>query len=97
MKNLEELITKAFEDRDNINKDTQGEIREAVDVTLNQLDSGTIRVCEKSDDQWIVNQWIKKAILLSFRIQDMELIDNGPTIKGAVSYTHLTLPKNDLV
>ena len=40
MKNLEELITKAFEDRDNINKDTQGEIREAVDVTLNQLDSG---------------------------------------------------------
>ena len=46
MKNLEELITKAFEDRDNINKDTQGEIREAVDVTLNQLDSGTIRVYE---------------------------------------------------
>ena len=47
MKNLEELIIRAFEDRDNINKDTQGEIREAVDVTLNQLDSGTIRVCEK--------------------------------------------------
>ena len=74
MKNLEELITKAFEDRDNINKDTHGEIREAVDVTLNQLDSGTIRVCEKSDDQWIVNQWIKKAILLSFRLSDNEII-----------------------
>ena len=74
MKNLEELITKAFEDRDNINKDTQGEIREAVDVTLNQLDSGTIRVCEKNGDQWIVNQWIKKAILLSFRLSDNEII-----------------------
>ena len=74
MKNLEELITKAFEDRDNINKDTHGEIREAVDVTLNQLDSGTIRVCEKSGDQWIVNQWIKKAILLSFRLSDNEII-----------------------
>ena len=74
MKNLEELITKAFEDRDNINKDTQGEIREAVEVTLNQLDSGTIRVCEKNDDKWIVNQWIKKAILLSFRLSDNEII-----------------------
>ena len=74
MNNLEELITKAFEDRDNINKDTQGEIREAVDVTLNQLDSGTIRVCEKNGDQWIVNQWIKKAILLSFRLSDNEII-----------------------
>lgn len=74
MKKLEELITKAFEDRDNINKDTQGEIREAVEVTLNQLDSGTIRVCEKNDDQWIVNQWIKKAILLSFRLSDNEII-----------------------
>ena len=74
MKNLEELITKAFEDRDNINKDTQGEIREAVDVTLNQLDSGIIRVCEKNGDQWIVNQWIKKAILLSFRLSDNEII-----------------------
>ena len=73
MKNLENIINKAFDDRDNINLNTTGEIRDAVNNTLNQLDNGTIRVCEKKDNEWIVNQWIKKAILLSFKLNDNDV------------------------
>ena len=67
MSELEKIINDAFEDRENINVNTSGDIRNAVDDTLNKLDSGNIRVCEKVDNKWQVNQWIKKAILLSFR------------------------------
>ena len=74
MSELENIINKAFENRENINVKTSGEIRDAVNNTLNQLDSGAIRVCEKVDNEWIVNQWIKKAILLSFRLKDNEII-----------------------
>ncbi len=74
MSSLENIINKAFDDRDNINVNTSGEIRDAVDNTLNQLDNGTIRVCEKLDNKWVVNQWIKKAILLSFRLNDNDII-----------------------
>ena len=74
MNNLENIINKAFEDRENINVNTSGEIRDAVNNTLNQLDSGIIRVCEKVDNEWIVNQWIKKAILLSFKLYDNEIV-----------------------
>ena len=74
MNNLENIINKAFDDRDKINVNTSGEIRDAVDNTLNQLDNGTIRVCEKIDNEWVVNQWIKKAILLSFRLNDNDII-----------------------
>ena len=74
MSELENIINKAFENRENINVKTSGEIRDAVNNTLNQLDSGAIRVCEKVDNEWIVNQWIKKAILLSFRLNDNEII-----------------------
>ena len=74
MSNLENIISKAFEDRENINVNTSGEIRDAVDKTLNQLDSGIIRVCEKINNKWIVNQWIKKAILLSFRLNDNDIV-----------------------
>ncbi len=74
MKNVEQIIKSAFDDRENINKDTHGEIREAVELTLNRLDKGAIRVCQKLDGEWIVNQWIKKAILLSFRLSDNEII-----------------------
>ena len=68
------LIENAFEIRDEININTSGEIRESVDETLNQLDMGHIRVCEKNGEEWTVNQWIKKAILLSFRLNDNEII-----------------------
>ena len=74
MSDLEKIINDAFEDRDNINVNTAGDIRNAVDETLNKLDSGSLRVCEKINNEWQVNQWIKKAILLSFRLNDNEII-----------------------
>ena len=74
MSELENIINNAFENKENINVKTSGEIRDAVNNTLNQLDSGIIRVCEKVNNEWIVNQWIKKAILLSFRLNDNEII-----------------------
>ena len=77
MSELKNIIENAFEIRDEININTSGEIRESVDETLNQLDMGHIRVCEKNGEEWTVNQWIKKAILLSFRLNDNEVI-KGP-------------------
>ena len=74
MSDLEKIINDAFEDRDTINVNTAGDIRNAVDETLNKLDSGSLRVCEKINNEWQVNQWIKKAILLSFRLNDNEII-----------------------
>ena len=74
MSDLEKIINNAFEDRENINVNTAGDIRNAVDETLNKLDSGSLRVCEKINNEWQVNQWIKKAILLSFRLNDNEII-----------------------
>ncbi len=74
MSDLEKIINDAFEDKDNINVNTSGNIRNAVDETLNKLDSGSLRVCEKINNEWQVNQWIKKAILLSFRLYDNEII-----------------------
>ena len=65
MSELKKIIEQAFENRNQINTQTKGEIRNSVDETLDQLDNGLIRVCEKNGDDWIVNQWIKKAILLS--------------------------------
>ena len=77
MNNLENIVNKAFDNKETINQETQGEIREAVDETFNSLDKGLIRVSEKINGNWIVNQWIKKAILLSFRLNDNEIL-KGP-------------------
>ncbi len=77
-------IELAWEDRADIGFSTQGPVREAVDSTLAALDNGQIRVAEKQDGAWIVNQWIKKAVLLSFRLNDNQIIENGPG--GAVWY-----------
>jgi len=68
--NLAQIIENAFEKRAEINLQTSGEIRDAVSKTLALLDAGQIRICEKKDNIWQVNQWIKKAILLSFRLND---------------------------
>ena len=68
--NLASIIENAFEKRAEINLNTQGEVRDAVNQTLALLDCGKIRICEKKNDVWQVNQWIKKAILLSFRLND---------------------------
>ena len=64
--------------RDTISSATTGEVREAIEDTLNALDSGKLRVAEPRDNgEWHVNQWAKKAVLLSFRIYDMELIEGS--------------------
>ena len=76
---LARTIEAAWEDRANVGADTRGPVREAVEAALALLDSGEARVAEKSDDQdWHVNQWLKKAVLLSFRLNDMALIPGGP-------------------
>ncbi len=76
---LETTIEAAWDARDTITPATTGAIREAIEDTLNALDSGTLRVAEKQDDgSWHVNQWAKKAVLLGFRIKDMEPHSGGP-------------------
>jgi len=75
---LEQVIDSAFDNRDQINADTKGEIREAVNEALQLLDSGKARVAEpKGNHQWQVNQWLKKAVLLSFRLNDMVVMPGG--------------------
>lgn len=76
---LETAIESAWENRDQITSATTGETRDAIEDTLNALDSGKLRVAERHDNgDWHVNQWAKKAVLLGFRIKDMELQDGGP-------------------
>ena len=75
---LQETIEAAYEDRNSISPETSGPVREAIDTALDGLDSGTLRVAEKSSHEWIVNQWLKMAVLLSFRLYDMAPIAGGP-------------------
>ncbi|QBX33314.1 2,3,4,5-tetrahydropyridine-2,6-dicarboxylate N-succinyltransferase [Paracoccus liaowanqingii] len=75
---LEQAIETAWEARAEITPATTGETRDAVDETLRQLDAGTLRVAEKRGADWHVNQWAKKAVLLSFRLNDMEGMSGGP-------------------
>lgn len=76
--NLKQTIEAAFEKRDQISTGTKGEIRDAVETTLDLLDTGKARVAEKINGEWQVNQWLKMAVLLSFRLNDMGIIKNGP-------------------
>lgn len=75
---LQAIIEKAWDDRDAITVSTGGEVRDAVGEALNLLDSGQRRVAEKGANGWQVNQWLKKAVLLSFRLNDMATIPGGP-------------------
>ncbi|KJS37490.1 MAG: 2,3,4,5-tetrahydropyridine-2,6-carboxylate N-succinyltransferase [Rhodospirillaceae bacterium BRH_c57] len=75
---LEASIEAAWDARDTLTPDTTGDHRDAVDMVLNALDAGQIRVAEKKDGTWTVNQWCKKAVLLSFRLNAMTTIDGGP-------------------
>jgi 2,3,4,5-tetrahydropyridine-2-carboxylate N-succinyltransferase len=76
---LAATIDAAFEKRDGIGLKTRGPVRKAVDTALTLLDSGEARVAEKqTDGSWTVNQWLKKAVLLSFRLNDMGVIAGGP-------------------
>ncbi|MEQ8348194.1 MAG: 2,3,4,5-tetrahydropyridine-2,6-dicarboxylate N-succinyltransferase [Sneathiellaceae bacterium] len=75
---LRTTIDAAWEERAGIGTGTTGTVREAVDAALQALDSGEARVAEKRDGQWVVHQWLKKAVLLSFRLNDMAPIPGGP-------------------
>jgi 2,3,4,5-tetrahydropyridine-2-carboxylate N-succinyltransferase len=71
-------IEDAWEARDTLNTQTRGAVREAVEQALNDLDSGKARVAEKANGEWVVHQWLKKAVLLSFRLNDMRLVEGHP-------------------
>ena len=75
---IESVIDAAWEARDAISAGTKGEVRQAVDSAIAALDSGEARIAEKSGGEWRVNQWLKKAVLLSFRLNPMEAIAGGP-------------------
>jgi len=76
---LEIAIEAAWETRETISPQTRGETRDAIETTLTALDSGSLRVAERSETgDWHVNQWAKKAVLLGFRLKDMELQSGGP-------------------
>lgn len=85
------IIAAAWDDRANINSATSGEVRAAVDTVLAELDEGQLRVAEKIDGNWTVNQWVKQAILLSFRLNDNELI-TGPQQDGIPSAWYDKVP-----
>ena len=76
--NIKSLVDAAWEDRGNITPDTTGKHRDAIEAGLDLLDSGQARVAEKATNGWTVNQWLKKAVLLSFRLNDMSAINNSP-------------------
>ncbi|MEO9902400.1 2,3,4,5-tetrahydropyridine-2,6-dicarboxylate N-succinyltransferase [Nisaea sp.] len=76
---LETVINAAWDDRDNVGLETKGEIREAVEQVLAGLDDGSIRTAQPlGDHKWQVNEWAKKAVLLSFRLNDMDIVPGGP-------------------
>ncbi len=75
---LEKTIEAAFDNRDSINTSTRGEVRDAVAEALNLLDNGKARVATRGEDgTWTVHQWLKKAVLLSFRLNPMEIVKGG--------------------
>jgi len=75
---LQPIIEAAWNQRESVSPATRGEVREAVATALDLLDSGKARVAEKIGDAWVVHQWLKKAVLLSFRLNDMALIAGAP-------------------
>ena len=80
---LESEIETAWNIRDTITPSTKGKVRDAIEETLEALDKGELRVAEKTENNvWKVNQWAKKAVLLGFRIKDMEIQNGGPQSSG---------------
>ena len=75
---LQAVIDRAWEEREAIGPGTKGEARQAVDAAIAALDSGEARIAEPTDDGWTVHKWLKKAVLLSFRLNPMEAIAGGP-------------------
>lgn len=75
---LQSVIEAAWEARETLSPASRGEVRDAVETALDALDSGMVRIAEKRQGQWRVNQWLKKAVLLSFRLYDAVAIPGGP-------------------
>jgi 2,3,4,5-tetrahydropyridine-2-carboxylate N-succinyltransferase len=75
---MQQVIDAAFDDIATVSAETQCDIRDAVNAALDALDSGALRVAVKNGDEWHVNQWLKKAVLLSFRLNDMSPQSGGP-------------------
>jgi 2,3,4,5-tetrahydropyridine-2-carboxylate N-succinyltransferase len=75
---LQHTIDDAWEARETLGVSTKGAVRDAIEHVLNELDSGHLRVAEKHGGEWHVHQWLKKAVLLSFRLNDMKLIEGAP-------------------
>ena len=80
MSDLKSIIETAFENRADITpRNVETHVKEAVGEAINLLDSGEARVAEKTSGQWVVNEWLKKAVLLSFRIEDNYFMKGGFT------------------
>ena len=78
---MEKIINEAWENRSEINSNSDKKIINAIEQTLDDLDSGKIRICEKSGNDWSVNQWMKKAILLSFRTKENSILKTRDIIR----------------
>ena len=99
MTTTEEILENAWENRDSLTKENASrKVRESVAEAIDLLDTGNARVAEPVGNTWQVNQWLKKAVLLSFRLAENSQIDGGHThYFDTVSYTHLTLPTKRIV
>jgi 2,3,4,5-tetrahydropyridine-2,6-dicarboxylate N-succinyltransferase len=75
---LRATIERAWDERETLGPDSKGDVRDAVDAAIGALDSGEVRIAEKVGDEWTVHQWLKKAVLLSFRLNPMEKISGAP-------------------
>jgi 2,3,4,5-tetrahydropyridine-2-carboxylate N-succinyltransferase len=78
MSDIQAVIDRAWDERDSIGPSTKGDVRQAVDAAIAMLDAGEARIAEKQQSGWTVHQWLKKAVLLSFRLNPMEAIAGGP-------------------
>ncbi len=92
MERVKTLIDEAWENRTEINPQTTGEIREQVEAVLHALDEGTVRVAQKVEGSWCVNEWAKKAVLLSFRLNPMQRFVGGPAAVGNVTSWYDKVP-----
>ena len=80
MSNLEKIVNEHFENRSNITPASASqELKDSIEEVITELDSGTMRVAEKKEGEWVVNQWLKKAVMLSFLLEENKVIEGGFT------------------
>jgi 2,3,4,5-tetrahydropyridine-2,6-dicarboxylate N-succinyltransferase len=79
MSDIKHVIESVWDNRTSLNADTTGAVRDAVDAALDGLDAGRLRIAEKIDGVWQVHQWLKQAVLLSFRLNDNKLMTGAPS------------------